>query len=83
MSSVEIVCRVPVLAPARVCSTPPRSPLCLSLAVVLLGTCSELPTGAWPLSLGCQLPITYGCAQETSVKKMIGGGWGIGWLTVP
>ncbi|TQD92015.1 hypothetical protein C1H46_022419 [Malus baccata] len=83
MSFVEILCRVPALAPARVCSTPPCSPLCLPLAAVLLGTCSELPTGDWPLSLGCWLPITYGCAYETSVKKMIGDCRGIERLTIP
>ncbi|KAB2603638.1 transcription initiation factor TFIID subunit 12-like [Pyrus ussuriensis x Pyrus communis] len=32
---------------------------------------------------GCQLPLTYDCAQETSVKEMIGGGQRIGWLAVP
>ncbi|TQE05928.1 hypothetical protein C1H46_008452 [Malus baccata] len=64
MSSVNFVCRVLALALARVFSTRPRSPLCMPLAAVLLGTCSKLPSGDWPLSLGCRLPLTYACAQE-------------------
>ncbi|KAB2607793.1 transcription initiation factor TFIID subunit 12-like [Pyrus ussuriensis x Pyrus communis] len=72
MSYVEFMCRVPMLAPARMFSTLPHSPLCQPLAAVLLGTCSELPPGDWPLLLGCRLPLPYSCAQETSMKEMIG-----------
>ncbi|KAB2610213.1 transcription initiation factor TFIID subunit 12-like [Pyrus ussuriensis x Pyrus communis] len=83
MSFVEFVCRVPALSPARVFSTPPRSPLCLLFSTVLLGNFSELQTGDWLLSLGCQLPFAYGCAQEASEKEMIGGGRRISWLESP
>ncbi|TQD75398.1 hypothetical protein C1H46_039091 [Malus baccata] len=83
MSSVEFVCRVTTLASAPVFSTPPHSPLCLPFAALLLETCSGLPPSDWPLSLGCRLPLSYGCAQETSMKEMIGDGRRIGWLAVP
>ncbi|TQD98336.1 hypothetical protein C1H46_016054 [Malus baccata] len=43
----------------------------------------ELHTGGLLLSLGCQLSLAYGCAQEVYEEEMIGGGQRIGWLDAP
>ncbi|TQE13532.1 hypothetical protein C1H46_000863 [Malus baccata] len=76
MFSIEFVCRVPALLPARVFPTPPSSPCCLPFPAVSL---RDFP-GCWLLSLGCRLSLAYGCAQVVSEEVMIGGGRRIGWL---
>ncbi|KAB2622055.1 hypothetical protein D8674_024237 [Pyrus ussuriensis x Pyrus communis] len=59
MFSVDFVCRVPALSPARVFPTLPHSPWCLPFSTVSLGDFSELHTGGWIILLGCQLSLAY------------------------